>query len=109
MGFKVKGSLNPIFIAQKKAIRAIENGYVNYFYDKKTGKLPSHTKHIFYRNKILTIHNIVAKNCLIAMQRIYRKSYPSKVMSICQVCIQNRNRRQEKYFTPVTFRLKKIR
>ena len=106
-GLGSKASLNQIFVAQKKAIRAIENGFVNYFYDKKTGKMPSHTKHIFYKNKILTIHNIVAKNCLIAMQRIYRNSYPTKVMSICQLYVQNRNRRQQKYFTPATFRLKK--
>ena len=106
-GLGSKASINSIFIAQKKSIRAIENGYINYFYNKDTGELPSHTKDIFSRNQMLTVHNIIAKNCLIAMHRIYRNSYPRNVMSICQVSHENRPRRQEQFFKPVDFRLKK--
>ena len=42
-----------------------------------------HNKYIFNRNQMLTVHNIIAKNCLIVMHRIYKNSYPKNVMSIC--------------------------
>ena len=106
-GLGSKASIKCIFIAQKKAIRAIENGFVNYFYNKETGELPTHTKAIFKRNELLTVHNIVAKNCLIAMHRIYRMSYPKNVMSICQILHEKRPRRQEQFFKPEYFRNKK--
>ena len=106
-GLGSKNSINSIFIAQKKAIRSIENGYVNYFYNKETGEIPCHTKEIFDKNGLLTIHNIIAKNCLVAMHRIFRKSYPTNVMAICQVNTNKRPSRHEKYFIPVTFRLRK--
>ena len=35
-GLGSKHSVNSIFIAQKKAIRSIGNGYFKYFYNKKT-------------------------------------------------------------------------
>ena len=39
--------------------------YVSYFYDKETGELPSHTKAIFSRNELLTVHieKEKAKSC----------------------------------------------
>ena len=106
-GLGSKGSVKSIFIAQKKSVRAIENGFVNYFYNKETGELPSHTKDIFNRNQMLTVHNIIAKNCLIAMHRIYKNSYPKNVMSICQISHESRPRRQEQFFKPSDFRTKK--
>ena len=56
---------------------------------------------------MLTVHNIIAKNCLTAMHRIYRISYPKNVMSICQALHENRPRRKEPFFKPVEFRLKR--
>ena len=106
-GLGSKNSINSIFIAQKKAIRSIENGYVNYFYNKETGEIPCHTKEIFHKNGLLSIHNIIAKNCLVAMHRIFRKSYPNNVMAICQLNTNTRPSRHEKYFIPATFRLRK--
>ena len=63
-GLESKSSLNNIFISQKKAVRAIENRFNNFFYNPETGDLPCHTKDIFTRNNILTVHNLIAKNCL---------------------------------------------
>ena len=42
-----KSSLNSLFKAQKKAVRTLIPGYVNYYFDSKTGTLPTHTKKIF--------------------------------------------------------------
>ena len=41
------------------------------------------------------------------MHRIFRKSYPTNVMAICQVNTNKRPSRHDKYFIPVTFRLRK--
>ena len=51
-GLGSNSSLKQIFAAQKKSIRAIEQNYVNYFYDQSTGELPGHTKAIFSKYKI---------------------------------------------------------
>ena len=85
---------------KRQTIRAIENGYVNYFYNKETGELLNHTKLIFERNELQTVHNIIAKNCFVAMHRIYRNSYPKKVMSICHISHEKRPRTQERFFKP---------
>ena len=41
------------------------------------------------------------------MHRIYRNSYSEKVMSICHISHEKRPRRQERFFKPVDFRLKR--
>ena len=81
-GLGSKSSLNSLFCAQKKAIRAVENGFNNNFYNKDTGELPCHTKEIFARNKLLTVYNLVAKNCLTSMHRVYRKNYPEPILEL---------------------------
>ena len=43
-------------------------GFVNYWY--KDGETPAHTKSSFHKFKILTVHNIIAKNALILMHKI---------------------------------------
>ena len=96
-GLGSKTSINFIFIAQKKEIISIENGYVNYFYKKETGKIPCHTKGIFYKNGLLSIHNIIAKTYLVAMHIIFRKSYPNNVMAICQLNTNQRPSRHETF------------
>jgi len=47
-----------------------------------TGELPCHTKEIFTRNKLLTVYNLIAKNYLTAMHRVYRKNYPKPILEI---------------------------
>ena len=81
-GLGSKSSLASLFCAQKKAIRAVENGFNNNFYNKDTGELPCHTKEIFTRNKLLTVYNLIAKNCLTAMHRVYRKNYPKPILEL---------------------------
>ena len=70
-GLRSKNSVEPLFRAQKKAIRTVENRYNLFFYNKDTGECPCHTKEIFERNDFLTVHNLIAKNCLSMMQKVY--------------------------------------
>ena len=58
-----KSKIDTLFSTQKKAIRSIMPGWVNYFY--KDGILPTHTKPFFNKHNILTVHNIIVKNMLI--------------------------------------------
>ena len=105
-GLGSKSSLQPLFIAQKKAIRALGCGYNSCFYDSATGELPCHTKEIFSRNEILTIHNLVAKNCLIAMQKVYLNVSPPNILQLFTIVNENRPRRDPVYFLPPYSRLK---
>lgn len=83
-GFSTKSNINSIFAIQKKGIRAIIPGFVNYFY--KEGKIPHHTKSAFTEYNILTIHSIVVKNALLYLYRCYRLHYnhflPSSVRKL---------------------------
>ena len=47
-GFSAKSNIDSLFVCQKKGLRAVMPGYVNFFY--KDGLLPAHTKSSF--NKI---------------------------------------------------------
>ena len=71
-GTSCKSNIAKLFTAQKKAIRAIMPGYVNYFY--KEGLLPTHTKTFFTKHCILTVHNIILKNILIFINNTIRFS-----------------------------------
>ena len=59
-GFSAKSNIDAIFSVQKKGIRAIAPGYINYFY--KDGTKPGGTKQYFREYGILTIHSIVTLN-----------------------------------------------
>ena len=80
-GLGSNSSLKQIFAAQKKSIRAIEQNYVNYFYNQSTGELPGHTKSIFSKQKILTVHNIVLQHMLSFMYRVYSNCVPQETQS----------------------------
>ena len=67
-GFAAKSFINELFIVQKKSVRAVMPGFVRYFY--KDGVIPTHTKSAFSEYKILTVHNIIAKNALLLMSKI---------------------------------------
>ena len=103
-GLGSKSSLQSLFIAQKKAIRAL--GYKNSFYNSNTGELPCHTKEIFNRDKILTVHNLVVKNCLIAMQKIYLNVSPLNIQNLFSKVNENRPRRDPVFFQTPFSRLK---
>ena len=79
-GFSAKCHIDSIFTIQKKAMRAIMLGYVNYFY--KDGNLPTSTKSSFVDYKILTIHSIIVKNAMTLMHRInaFPNSLPPSIL-----------------------------
>ena len=66
-GFACKSSINSIFTKQKKAMRAIMPGYVNYYF--KDGNLPTGTKTSFKEYNILTVHGIIAKTAIMFMHK----------------------------------------
>ena len=68
-GSCTKIKIESLFIAQKKAIRAIMPGFVNYFY--MDGILPSHIKAAFTDLKILSVRNIILKKILIFINKIH--------------------------------------
>ena len=72
-GFSSKSNIESIFVKQKKALRGVIPGFINYKY--KDGKTPGHTKKFFSKYNILTIHSIIVLNTLIFMQKTI--NYPS--------------------------------
>ena len=67
-----KSKIESIFTTQKKAMRAIMPGWVNYFY--KEGTCPSHTKSSFTKFKVLTVQNVIFKNIMIFINKV--QCYP---------------------------------
>ena len=67
-GFTCKSNIEKIFAKQKKGIRAVIPGFVNYFYAE--GEIPGHTKAAFREYKILTIHNIIVLNALLFIFKV---------------------------------------
>ena len=74
-GFSCKSNIDKLFIAQKKGIRAVAEGFINYFY--RDGETPGHTKPVFTKHKILTIQNIIFLNALLFIEKI--KNFPLKI------------------------------
>ena len=107
-GLKSKNSVEKLFRVQKKAIRAIENRYNNYFYNKETGECPCHTKEIFARNNLLTVHNLIAKNCMSMMQKVHINLAPHPILNLfCKTkLIHNARRRKQTFFDIPYCRLK---
>ena len=105
-GLGSHNSISKLFASQKKAIRAIENKYNNYFYDKDTMTPPCHTKEIFNRNKILTVYNIIAKNCLVLMQQVYLNVAPPGIEALFNIVNTNQPRRSPVFFEVPFNRLK---
>ena len=67
---------------QKKAMRAIMPGWVNYFYDD--GICPTHTKPAFAELNVLTVQNIILNNILIFLNKVHMFPHllPSSVRQI---------------------------
>ena len=73
--FAAKSNIKLLFRNQKKVMRAVMPGFVNYFY--KEGKIPAHTKTSFYSYGILTIFGIIMKNALLFMHKV--NHFPSSL------------------------------
>ena len=69
-GLGTKNSLKTLFVCQKKAVRALMPGYVNYYYDKDTCTPPKHTKQAFKSLKILTVYSLILKNTLVSLYKV---------------------------------------
>ena len=68
-GFSSKSIIETLFVKQKKGLRGVISGFINYKY--KDGQIPGDTKKFVSEYKILPIHNIIALNTLIFMQKNY--------------------------------------
>ena len=64
-----KSKIESLFTTQKKAMRAIMPGWVNYFY--KDGICPTHTKPAFVQLNVLTVQNIILKNIIIFLNKVH--------------------------------------
>ena len=80
-GLGNKCTLTPLFTAQKRAIRTLIPGFANYFYNKKTGEHPHHTKQVFAQHNIPTVHNLILERALTFMHKIVNASAPSSIQS----------------------------
>ena len=105
-GLGSKNSTNKLFIAQKKAIRSLRyklsyrppvNSAVN---------VHCHTKEFFSKLKILTLPNLIAKNCLLMMHKIYLNVSPLPITTMFSVINSHNPRREPAYFQVPYFRLK---
>lgn len=71
-GACARNKIESLFVTQKKAMRSVMSGWVNYFY--KEGLCPSHTKSSFSNLNVLTVHNVILKNIMIFMNKVH--NYP---------------------------------
>ena len=78
-GFASRSHIESLFVNQKKGMRAVMPGYVNFFF--KDGVLPAHTKPAFSKFKILTVHGVIAKNALVFMHKVnnFPRSLPVSI------------------------------
>ena len=67
-GFSTKSNIESLFTSQKKGMRAVMPGYINFFY--MDGKLPAHTKSGFSNFGVLTVQGVIVKNSLLFMHKI---------------------------------------
>ena len=67
-GFSTKTNIDSLFRTQKKGMRAVIPGFINYRY-RSDGTLPGHTKSYFAKYDILTIQNVIVLNALVFMHK----------------------------------------
>ena len=89
-------------------MRAIENRYNNFFFNKDSGECACHTKEIFARNSLLTVQNLIAKNCLTIMQKVYVGLSPQPIENIFCKSINVNRRRAQTFFNVPLNRLKSV-
>ena len=76
-GFCSKSNIDAIFSKQKKGLRAVIPGFINYKY--RDGEIAGHTKSYFSEYKILTIHGIISLNTFIFIHKA--RNFPSLLPS----------------------------
>ena len=81
-GLGSKSKIETLFVAQKRAIRALIPGFANYFYNKDTGNKPHHTKKTFCDNEIMTVHNLVLLNLLTFMHKVHKEVAPKPIVQL---------------------------
>ena len=81
-GFSAKSNIDTLFTKQKKGIRAIIPGYVQYKY--QDGIMPDHTKSFFSRYSILTVQSVIVLNALLFMHKVkhFPRSLPVSITNI---------------------------
>ena len=81
-GLGSKNSLEKIFVAQKKALRAIS--FTNLYTIDKITKVYSygHTKNIFNRLEILSVHNLILLQAMNQMHKLYIKRAPAHTQTL---------------------------
>ena len=85
-GFSAKSNIDMLFTKQKKGIRAVIPGFVNYHY--KDGKLPDHTKPFFAQYDILTVQGVIVLNALLFIHKV--KHFPRSLpMSLTNTITEN--------------------
>ena len=67
-GFSTKINIDSLFRTQKKCIRAVIPGFINYRYSSD-GTLPGQTKSYFAKCDILTIQSVIVLNALLFMHK----------------------------------------
>ena len=71
-GFSSKCNIESIFTKQKKGMRTVMPGCVNYFFND--GNVPEHTKPAFNKSGVLTVQGVIVKNALLFMHKV--KHFP---------------------------------
>ncbi len=79
-GFSAKSNIDSLFSKQKKGIRAVVPGFINYKYTD--GVLPGHTKPFFKEYNILTVQGIIALNALQFIHKVrnFPRSIPTSLV-----------------------------
>ena len=72
-GFTSKSNIEAIFTKQKKGLRAVIPGFINYKY--RDGDIPGHTKPAFSEYEILNIHGLISLNTFIFVHKV--RNFPS--------------------------------
>ena len=76
-GFSAKSNIEKLFCAQKKGIRAVVPGFINYKYraSNRGGIIPGHTKEYFKKFNIMTVHGVIVTNTLLFMHKVRHFSH----------------------------------
>ena len=82
-GFACKSHIDSLFVKQKKGMRAVVPGFINYRY--RDGIIPGHTKIHFKEYNILTVHGIIVSNTLIFLHKV--RNLPSTLPKSVRVTI----------------------
>ena len=98
-GTRSLNSISKVFSAQKKGIRAADNKYHAYRYNKETKSTPAHTKDIFNKLELLALPNLIAKSCLSLMHKVYLKVAPVNIRNIFNVVNTAPPRREPQIFS----------